>query len=531
MSQSSPRPEVLYLPAIFRAIREGAIRVPAFQRGFVWKPAQIHELLESVYRSYPIGSLLFWHVDAGTMRSDDTSDVPFPHPPVDGIVDFVLDGMQRVSSLYGAFNQPGHRIGGKDNFAIAFDLAEQRFLPVEQKNESSIELRKLFTPKLLLEEQARLGNLENGDLLVERSLELQRRFQEYLIPVVRIGTDDSAEVVRIFERVNSTGTTLSAVDFMRALTWSADFDLSEVLDELHQSVAETGFEIPTDTIAKSVALELRVPPISEEMVRLRDKAPRDRDAAVDATRDSLLRVARFLRERLGIHSYDYVPYEGQFLVLMSAAASRILDDTDWFERWYWTTGFSEAFQGRPDHYIARMALGAREGGFPPSEQLSLTVEALRTRPMRKGSALPMTYVASLGTSPLSSVITGRPIDSHVILGGYEASMIASVFDRADLEGLLSARAQTEKVVANAIILAPEDVSRRRGARDIRDAILDLAREEHGREALGSQFIDRDCVEAIAAGNPEEFLESRSLRIRRRAQELAGQIPDVRMDGS
>src|SRR3954462_7856987 len=103
---TAPKPEVVYLPAIFRSIRSGETRAPAFQRGFVWKPPQIFELLESVYKSYPIGSLLLWQVDQSIMRTDLSGSVPFPHPPVTGLVDFVLDGMQRISTLYGAFHSP-----------------------------------------------------------------------------------------------------------------------------------------------------------------------------------------------------------------------------------------------------------------------------------------------------------------------------------------------------------------------------------------------------------------------------------------
>jgi uncharacterized protein with ParB-like and HNH nuclease domain len=259
---------VVYLPAIFRSIREGKVRIPAFQRGFVWEAKQIVELLESVYRSYPIGSLLFWQIDVGEMLTDKRTDNPFPHPDVQGIVDFVLDGMQRVSSLFGAFHAP-ISVPKKDAFDIFFDLNAQKFVHSSEAPRTAISLRVLFSPRDLLAEQARLGNLPDGSRLVDRTLELQRVFQEYLLPVVRIGDRTPAEVVEIFERVNSTGTRLSAVDFMRALTWSSDFDLSQQLEALKNFAERWNFELSQDTLAKTVALSLGVVPVGARMLELR----------------------------------------------------------------------------------------------------------------------------------------------------------------------------------------------------------------------------------------------------------------------
>ena len=522
MSEPSPRPEVLYLPAILRSIRAGGMRIPAFQRGFVWKRNQVLELLESVYKYYPIGSLLFWNVDSGTMRTSDNPDVPFPHPPVDGVVDFVLDGMQRVSSLYGALT-PRNIPPEDDTFAVVFDLEKEQFLHYRERTETCMELRRLFVPRSLLEEQARLGAMPDGDRLVERTLELQRRFQEYLIPVVRIGSRDSSEVVRIFERVNSTGTTLSAVDFMRALTWSDEFDLTEVLESLSLSLEGSGFEVPLDTIAKCLAIEMEVAPISTEMVKLRNKDVNQLNAATDATRKALRRAVDFFKNGIGIQSYDYVPYEGQFLVFASAASS--FPDgpmPTWLTTWYWSVGFSEALQGRPDHYIARLAMRTRANPLTGlSERLRVTIEAIKVRPMRKGAALSVTFVASLGAGNLYSVLTGDLIPMESVLTAYETAMVAPVFDRFALETVNASSARTDKTVSNIVILAADERGRRFKPGEIRDAILSLAVTSGGLEKLESQYITSDCVNALQVGNVELFIQARAEAIYARACALVG----------
>ena len=39
------------------------LRLPDLQRPFLWKPVQISTLIESLYRGYPVGYLMFWNVN------------------------------------------------------------------------------------------------------------------------------------------------------------------------------------------------------------------------------------------------------------------------------------------------------------------------------------------------------------------------------------------------------------------------------------------------------------------------------------
>ena len=42
----------------------GRIRIPAFQRGFVWDPDKVAYFTDSLYKSYPFGSILLWRSNA-----------------------------------------------------------------------------------------------------------------------------------------------------------------------------------------------------------------------------------------------------------------------------------------------------------------------------------------------------------------------------------------------------------------------------------------------------------------------------------
>jgi hypothetical protein len=518
---SAPKPEVLYLPMIFKTIRSGKIRIPAFQRGFVWRESHIIELLESVYKSYPIGSLLFWHVDSNMMRTDDDETLPFPHPPVEGDVDFVLDGMQRISALYGAFHELPPRVPpDKDKFAFVFDLAKQKFLPLRDRNENCVSLRDIFSPVALIKEQGRLSKLKDGSVLMERSIHLQQTFQSYLIPVVSIGDRSTEEVVEIFERVNRMGMRLSAVDFMRALTWSHDFDLTKELAALKDSVE---LDIPPDTIAKIVALVLNVLPVSNEIVRLRKMGPEELIAATQSARSALIRSSLFLRNDLGVLSYDYIPYEGQFLILASLASS--LDDDafppPWLASWFWTVGFSESFRGRPNPDVARMALSAsRAPNAPIKEHFSLNADDFMSRTHRKGASLSMTTLMALATAPAYSVFSGEQIDATEIMESYDAASTGTVFSRDAIGEVLPTAPRTDLIIGNIILLSRTERRKRRNHEGIQQAILKMAKTPEGKKVLASQCISNKCVTAISVGDCRAFLRARADALFARARALS-----------
>lgn len=227
----------------------------------------------------------------------------------------------------------------------------------EANVESSVPLSALFTPRQLLEHQARLGARPDGDAFIEQLLALQAAFQEYMIPVVTIRSADVRQIVAIFERINSTGTRLDPVDFMRAITWAEEFDLNHYIDTAEEALAEFGIEIEAETLIKCVGLTLGVPPTTEGLLHLRDRAPPELNKAFDQIVEAMQHVSEFLKEHFSIRSSGFVPYEGQLLLLFQAIGLEHAegDDIGRIVRWFWATGFNEALRGKPDHYVVRAA--------------------------------------------------------------------------------------------------------------------------------------------------------------------------------
>ena len=80
---------------ILDSVDNGTIVLPEFQRGYVWSRDQVKGLMQSLYQRFPVGGLLIWNTQA------DTTDLRGADVPGSTTVKLLLDGQQRVTSLYG----------------------------------------------------------------------------------------------------------------------------------------------------------------------------------------------------------------------------------------------------------------------------------------------------------------------------------------------------------------------------------------------------------------------------------------------
>ena len=80
---------------ILSQIDLGSYAMPVFQRGYVWSRDQVRKLMNSLYRGYPIGEILVWN----TATNPELTRGDGPLTP--GNVNLILDGQQRMTTLYG----------------------------------------------------------------------------------------------------------------------------------------------------------------------------------------------------------------------------------------------------------------------------------------------------------------------------------------------------------------------------------------------------------------------------------------------
>jgi Uncharacterized conserved protein len=75
------KPEVLLLEQLLEEVRSGRLRIPRFQRPYVWQPHQMLDLFDSIERGYPIGSILIWETSLRLPTLDQVAGIDVPPAP------------------------------------------------------------------------------------------------------------------------------------------------------------------------------------------------------------------------------------------------------------------------------------------------------------------------------------------------------------------------------------------------------------------------------------------------------------------
>ena len=89
------------LKDFFESLEKGNLKIPRFQRGYVWEKSKIVKLLNSIHQEYPIGSFFIWEAGTGYAHfCREIAELELPHKPQYGVYQFILDGQQRITSLY-----------------------------------------------------------------------------------------------------------------------------------------------------------------------------------------------------------------------------------------------------------------------------------------------------------------------------------------------------------------------------------------------------------------------------------------------
>ncbi|MCA8938153.1 MAG: DUF262 domain-containing protein, partial [Planctomycetes bacterium] len=111
------------LSTLLDEIDSGVVLLPEFQRGYVWNRDQVRGLMRSLYRGYPVGGLLVWETTSDDINVRGAT-------PSSGARQLLLDGQQRVTSMYGVVRgtPPPFFEGDKTSFTgLYFNVESESF--------------------------------------------------------------------------------------------------------------------------------------------------------------------------------------------------------------------------------------------------------------------------------------------------------------------------------------------------------------------------------------------------------------------
>ena len=351
-------PEVIFLGKLVERVAAGKIRVPKFQRDFVWSQPDLIALLDSVRRGFPIGSILVWDTEKGIQSTVRIGPLEIS-PGSEGSVGYLLDGQQRVSTLAGTLRLTDGMDPIVDNidWRVYYDLDDQAFVDHRKLPRDSdpryFPVRSLLNTAGFFDACRRIQDQVDDERRALRWLDeadrLSSAFRDYQLPVIHIREADLESAVTVFARLNRTGRKMAADELVSALTYQeGEFHLAGMLNGFKAELKKKGFgSLDRVFLLRSVlaALELDIyaKDWADLMVKqdVRERLPEGFEAASRGIRFAL----EMLRD-LGVTSDRLLPYGLQLVLL--AEFHRICpqpaaETVERLRRWFWVTSFTGWF--------------------------------------------------------------------------------------------------------------------------------------------------------------------------------------------
>jgi hypothetical protein len=519
------------LVELARRIKGGDILLPKFQRAFVWNRKQVLELLDSVARDYPIGSVLLWQ-SREELASDRTiADLTIAPPREDYPHNYLLDGQQRLSTICGALYWAPED-DPTSYWNIVYDLQAGQFIHVTTFDKP---LKHQLPARLLSDGAAYFrSTAANLPEYRDQADTLYRRFQDYKIAVATIAEMNVDEVAKVFERINSTATTLTIADLIRAATWTSDFDLADLLDEASSSLAAKQFDtVEPPTLLRVIAAAGGHGYDRTDIDKLRRHSSDELREIIAKASEGARRTADFLATDLGLPSAAALPYDNQFAVLADVF-HRIKRPApvqiQALERWFWRTSFSGYFSGWPGRQMIATRDAVKEfaagtvsdiepGGSLPAES------AWRDTRFRQGAAFSKAHALLLARQQPIDLRSLRPIDIGKALSWSNDKEYHHFFPQAYLKKQGHTDAAINSV-ANIIMLTSITnihISDQRPSEYLQE-LIDMHGEDTVRSSCEASLIPIAAFDAALANDYNTFLKARAAHLCARAHELAAARP-------
>lgn len=332
---------------IIYEMSKGILRIPRFQRDYVWERTRVAKLFDSIYREFPIGSFFLWITPQEFRKLyKDVKELGLPEADEYQPIKMILDGQQRITSLYVtarglelSFNSGRP----KDYKKICFDLDKEEFLVVK-RNEDKERIISVW----------RFFDTDDKDEVYDKlSPERRRIFKKcqriltnYPMSVVEVKDVHLEEAIRIFERINQGGKRLGLFDLVVANTWSNDFDLKEKVRELNDKLEDKGFgRISEEVVAQLLSLLIRGQATRAFQFQLTNEEIKN---SWSETEQAIEGAIDYLRNNFGVKIYEFIPYPSMIAMvsyLFAKSSDRSLSpaQSEFVKKWFWRSAFSQRY--------------------------------------------------------------------------------------------------------------------------------------------------------------------------------------------
>ncbi len=443
--------ESLTIRKVIDRVISGEIRIPAFQRDWVWTPQQVSFLLDSIYKNFPIGTVFLWKTSTRLESEKELGNFAIPDPRKEHPVYYVLDGQQRLTSLFSVFQTelaPTNNYEWLDiyfDFDASDDIQESKFVAlasIDVVGNKHFPMSAIFDSGKFYNEVSKLDQSKRDIIL-----KVQQMFQEYSLPAQEFETDSKESIAIVFERINRAGTPLNTYQLLTAWSWSADFDLQEEFSELSEELKPYGF----GNLAQDKDLQLKccsgiirgetspsvIMSLTGEEVR----------ANFEKIRSGIKGAIEFLKDQLKVQSLDWLPYPSMIVSLSAFFATNRISGMPYndqqrkqLKRWFWKSNFARrynaAIQDRHKQDIQLMkTLASVDATLIAEFTCNIERQYFAESAFNVGSVNTKTFVLMLANNSPRSFISGASVRLGEVLKTVNRNEFHHIFPKKYLERL------------------------------------------------------------------------------------------------
>jgi hypothetical protein len=255
---TQPKPDSKKYTDLISEIQKGHIKIPKFQRDFVWSIDKTAQLLDSILKGYPIGTFILWETNERLNDIKNIGNFDLQAIPDDIKVQYVLDGQQRITSLYAAYlgalikKEGEKKETNYSNIFVNLDIAEddEQIITAIKPQATCITLSEIlnFNDNIL-------SIKENySDEHFTKIHKYSQNFLTYDFSTVILRKEDIDSAIEVFTRINTGGKTLTLFEIMSAKTYDEEkkFDMQYKFKELLKELEFSKYNTISSTIILNI---------------------------------------------------------------------------------------------------------------------------------------------------------------------------------------------------------------------------------------------------------------------------------------
>ena len=355
-----------------KSVKNKEYQIPTFQREVVWDKNSVKKLWDSIYKFYPIGSILIWKTDmklqnhkevGGHLIADDMPRTEYQ---------YILDGQQRTTSLLTSLYSG--KIEGRENFnpQLYVDLT---VLNVDDTDDESFKKRFLFWDEIddtrVKQNSSRKKKYDEGLIvklidikeyydkleadIVERYgftseqrkqlSKIRNIFDKYELSFIELSGIQVAEVCQIFERINQAGKPLDIFDIVVAKTFKPKteidngFYLRELIDDFRKSNESNFMNISDLDYLQILAVLIRenIPNSGVQNITngyMNNIKTEHIEEIWEDAKKAILSTFKFFENYLHLQPY-LIPYRYLYMTITAYLFRNKNPDYDFLQKYFW----------------------------------------------------------------------------------------------------------------------------------------------------------------------------------------------------